>query len=392
MIGPAWDENLDVAVSLDHVANDSNAHASPMRRASLIKNEGTTVEAEANESSRDMSRLRLRFLSRLVSCDCSTPPNPHPPIGGTLDPLHHKNSTKGYGKAGKGKSYVTSHCHNRLMEDCERFVPELPEIANLAKQMTKQLKGKRITGLDLTQPKCLNMSVKKFRRIVGKTAGETTAHGKWLFTKLQSDDNLLLNLGMGGDLLYHKNDTTLPKKYQLRLVFNDNTGLTATFSWFGYIHLASDKELPRHKMTSKLGISPIDKEFTVEKLASLLSGRRGAIKSFLLNQENVAGIGNVYVQDILFKARLHPLRMTQTLTESEIEALHRSTCEALNQSIRLGGLKYERDLHGRYGKYGPEHFLVAYKTGKPCPVCKTAIVKIRTGSTASYICPKCQKL
>jgi formamidopyrimidine-DNA glycosylase len=100
----------------------------------------------------------------------------------------------------------------------------------------------------------------------------------------------------------------------------------------------------------------------------------------------------VYVQDILFKARLHPLRMTQTLTESEIEALHRSTCEALNQSIRLGGLKYERDLHGRYGKYGPEHFLVAYKTDKPCPVCKTAIVKIRTGSTASYICPKCQKL
>jgi formamidopyrimidine-DNA glycosylase len=234
------------------------------------------------------------------------------------------------------------------MEDCERFMPELPEIANLARQMTKQLKGKRVTGLDLTQPKCLNMSVKKFRRIVGKTVEETNAHGKWLFTELRPNDNLLLNLGMGGDLFYH--------------------------------------------MTGKLGTSPIDKEFTVEKFASLLSGRRGAIKSFLLNQENVAGIGNVYVQDILFKARLHPLRMTQTLTESEIEALHRSICEALNQSIRLGGLKYERDLHGRYGKYGPEHFLVAYKTDKPCPVCKTVIVKIRTGSTASYICPKCQKL
>jgi len=76
LIGPAWDESLEVAVSLDHVANDPNAHASPMRRASLIKNEGTTVKAEANESSRDMPRLRLRLLSRPVSCDCSTPPNP----------------------------------------------------------------------------------------------------------------------------------------------------------------------------------------------------------------------------------------------------------------------------------------------------------------------------
>ncbi|MGA2237782.1 MAG: DNA-formamidopyrimidine glycosylase family protein [Candidatus Bathyarchaeia archaeon] len=270
-------------------------------------------------------------------------------------------------------------------------MPELPEITNLSMQMTEQLNGKRITDLDVTQPRCINMSVKKFQRIGTKTVRETKARGKWLFTNLDPDDNLLLNLGMGGDLLYHENNTTLPKKYQLRLTFDDKTGLTVTFSWFGYIHLASDKELPKHKMTNKLGISPLDREFTAEKLASLLSGRRGAIKSFLLNQKNVAGIGNVYVQDILFKARLHPLRMIPTLAEPEIEALHKSMQEVLNLSIRLGGLKYERDLYGRNGKYGPEYYLVAYKTGEPCPVCKTAIMKIRTGSTASYICPKCQK-
>ena len=270
-------------------------------------------------------------------------------------------------------------------------MPELPEIENLAQQMVTQLKGKRITELEVTQPKCLNVPVKKFRRIVGKTLKETNARGKWLFTNLHPDDNLLLNLGMGGDLLYHKNSNTVPKKYQLRLTFGDKTELTATFSWFGYIHLASEKELPKHKMTNKLGISPLDKEFTAEKLGALLRGRRGAIKSFLLNQTNIAGIGNVYVQDILFKARLHPLRTIQTLTESEIEALYRSTCEVLNLSISLGGLKYERNLYGRYGKYGPEHYLVAYKTGEPCPMCKTTIAKIRTGSTASYICPKCQR-
>jgi len=221
---------------------------------------------------------------------------------------------------------------------------------------------------------------------------ETSAHGKWLFTRLDPNDNLLLNLGMGGDLRYHRNEVTLPKKYQLRLTFHDETELTATFSWFGYIHLASTKELPKHKMTNKLGVSPIDKGFTPESLASLLSGKRGAIKSFLLDQKNIAGIGNVYVQDILFKAKLHPLRMTQTLTASEIEALYRSIREVLNQSIRLGGLKYERDLYGRHGKFGPEHFLVGYRTKEPCPVCKTRIVKIKTGSTASYICPRCQRL
>jgi formamidopyrimidine-DNA glycosylase len=156
-------------------------------------------------------------------------------------------------------------------------------------------------------------------------------------------------------------------------------------------HIASDMDLSKHKMTSKLGISPIDAEFTVGRLGSLLSGRRGAIKSFLLDQKHVAGIGNVYVQDPLFIAKLHPLRTIQTLAEREIEALHQSLREVLNQSIRLGGLKYERDLYGRSGRYGPEHFLVAYKTNESCPVCGTAIAKIKTGTTASYICPKCQE-
>jgi formamidopyrimidine-DNA glycosylase len=244
----------------------------------------------------------------------------------------------------------------------------------------------------LTQPKCLNASVKKFRRISGKRMVETNARGKWLFTRLSPDDNLLLNLGMGGDLRYHKNDETLPKKHQLRLTFDDGTMLTVRFFWFGYIHLVSNRELPRHKMTGKLGVSPTDEDFTVEKLVSILSGRRGTIKSFLLDQKNIAGIGNVYVQDPLFRARLHPLRKIQTLTEAEIKALHLSIIEILNQSIKLRGLRYERDLYGRRGRYGPEQFLVAYKEGKPCPVCGKTIVKIRTGSTSSYICPKCQQL
>ncbi len=272
------------------------------------------------------------------------------------------------------------------------FMPELPEIVNLARQMSKELEGKRIKDAHVTQPKCLNVSVRRFRRVVGKRVEETRARGKWLFTRLDPNDNLLLNLGMGGDLLYHKNHSTIPKKYQLLLTFSNRSMLSVSFAWFGYIHLSSDRDLPKHLMTSGLGTVPTGEGFTTENLSSLLAGRRGAVKSFLLNQRNIAGIGNVYVQDILHKARLHPLRMTQTLTRTEIEALHGSMGAVLNQSIRLGGLKYERDLYGHNGKYGPEHFLVGYKTGKPCPSCKTVIVKIKTGSTASYVCPKCQHL
>lgn len=270
-------------------------------------------------------------------------------------------------------------------------MPELPEIAILSKQMTKQLTGKRIADVHLTQPKCLNMPVKRYRRVIGKRVNETTAKGKWLFTNLHPD-SLLLNLGMGGDLIYHKNEATIPQKYQLRISFKDESALTASFFWFGYIHLVFEKELPKHIMTNNLGISALDKELTVERFASLLSGRRGAIKSFLLDQRNISGIGNVYVQDPLFKAKIHPLRLIPTLRPREIQALYQSIQDVLNQSLRLGGLRYERNLYGRNGNYGPENFLVAYKTGKPCPVCRTRIVKIRTGSTASYVCPNCQKL
>jgi formamidopyrimidine-DNA glycosylase len=114
------------------------------------------------------------------------------------------------------------------------------------------------------------------------------------------------------------------------------------------------------------------------------------VKTFLLEQKNIAGIGNVYAQDILFRARLHPNRKLQTLSETEIKALYSAIKTVLNRSIELGGLAYELDFHGQKGKFDQNKFLVGYKTGKPCPECGTRIEKIKTGSTASYICPTCQ--
>lgn len=271
------------------------------------------------------------------------------------------------------------------------IIPELPEIAIIGRQMNRKLKGKSITDIDVKQPKNLNMTIQRFSRIcIGKVVEGVLSRGKWLFVKLGSTHTLLINLGMGAELVYFKSGQKLSEKHQFRLTFSDKTGFTVHFWWFGYIHLFPNKDLPTHKMTSVLGISPNDKEFTLWRFRKLIKCRKTTIKNFLLDQKNVAGIGNVYAQDILFKARLHPSRKAFSLSEDEVKDLFHSIKAVLNSSIRLGGLAYEVDFYGRKGRFGSDQFLVGYKAGKPCPVCNTTIEKIRTGSTATYTCPKCQ--
>lgn len=272
-------------------------------------------------------------------------------------------------------------------------LPELPEIAVIARQMNKEIAGKRIADIEARQPKNLDMPVKEFVKTAkGKTVNNVSSKGKWIFIKLDPAYYMLINRGMNADLLYFTPNQKLPEKYQFKLTFTDKTGFTIQFQWFGYIHLVPEKNLNKHKLIAQLGISPIDKEFTLEHFKNLLANKKTGIKSFLIDQKNVAGIGNVYIQDILFKAKLHPNRKISTLSEKEINDLYNAIRDILNRSIQLGGLAYEKDFYGQKGKLTINEFLVGYKTGKPCPTCKTSIEKIKTGSTSSYICSKCQPL
>jgi len=272
-------------------------------------------------------------------------------------------------------------------------MPELPELIVLGKQAAKEITGKQILKVEVYQPKCLNIPPEQFvETATGKTIGRIYSRGKWLFIKLEPDHYLLINLGMGADLLYFTPNSKIPEKYQFKLTFTDHSGFTIRFYWFGYTHLLHQKELRQHKLTAKLGISASDKEFTKEYLQKLLEKRKARIKSLLLDQKNIAGIGNVYIQDILFNARLHPNRKASTLSDQEVSNLYDAIKTVLNSSIEKGGLAYEKNFYGQKGNFRAENFQVGYKTGKLCPVCSTTIEKIRTGSTSSYICPKCQKL
>lgn len=268
-------------------------------------------------------------------------------------------------------------------------MPELPEITVRARQMKSELVGKTITGIEVLQSKCLNVPEEEFiESLTDAQLLDVTHRGKWLFIET-TQGWLLLNLGMGGEILLVSRET-LPEKRRLVFDFDDGSCLTVSFWWFGYAHYVRPGELDGHAMTAKLGLNVLD--LTADDLRTMLKGRRGRIKSYLLDQSRMAGIGNAYIHDILFLARLHPLRTADTLTDAEIDALAKAIYDGLQPSIDKGGAFYEVDLYGRKGGFTMNDILIGYKEGQPCPVCGTVIEKIKTGSTSSFVCPQCQPL
>jgi len=268
-------------------------------------------------------------------------------------------------------------------------MPELPEITCRAREMNEHLKGRTIRSIEVLQPKCLNVPTESFETgLVGAEIKETTYHGKWLLTNT-SQGHLLINMGMGGELLL-VDPKAMPEKWRVRFDFKDGATFAVNFWWFGNIHFVEPGKLPEHTMTAKLGPNAID--VSIDEFRELLGGRKGRIKSFLLDQSKIAGIGNAYVHDILFRAKLHPLRTIPTLSGSDIDLLHQGIHDEFQRSINKGAANYELDLLGQRGGFGAEDLLVGYRDDKACPECGTMIEKLKTGSTTSYICSQCQPL
>ncbi len=268
-------------------------------------------------------------------------------------------------------------------------MPELPEIVCRAREMNERLVGRSIQAIDVLQPKCLNVSPDAFRRALEGAEIRGVSHrGKWLVVETSSG-HLLLNLGMGGEILLVAS-AELPVKWRVRFDLDRRQSLTVNFWWFGYAHYAAPGRLRDHAMLASLGPNALD--VPLAEFHALLAPRRGAIKAFLLNQANLAGIGNAYIHDILFRARLHPLRAIPSLTAHEVAALHAAIHAELERSIALGAAAYEVGLDGKAGAFTAADLLVGYREGRPCPECGTSIEKTRTGSTASFLCPRCQPL
>lgn len=272
-------------------------------------------------------------------------------------------------------------------------MPEYPDIYILARSMDKALCDLVITDVTVNQPKCLNAPPDEFRgALLGRAFRRVGQRGKWALATMDGDITLAFNLGMGGEVRLHGPDEIPdPKRERIAFRLSDGSQLWAHFWWFGSVHVIPANGLHAHPQIGKLGPDPMADGFAPQRLAEMLRGKRGAIKKYLLDQSFIAGIGNVYIQDILWHAHLHPLRAAATLDADDVERLHRAIRHVVSEGIRWGGGPGEQDVWGNKGTYH-EHFQVGYQTGKPCPACGTLVEQLRIGATTSYICPRCQIL
>jgi formamidopyrimidine-DNA glycosylase len=266
-------------------------------------------------------------------------------------------------------------------------MPETPEITSRAIEMNKELTGKTIQAFEVLQPKCLNVTPDELNQFLGQAAIESVTHrGKWIMVRT-TRGWLLINLGMGGEILL-VNRSQMPAKYRLVIDFTDQTCLAINFWWFGYVHFCALDGLSAHAMIAKLGPNVLD--LSEEDFTTLIKPQKGKLKAFLLDQSRLAGIGNAYIHDILFLAKLHPNRVIASLTAAEISALYQGIQDGLRPSLAKGGAFYEMNLYGQKGGFLMEDIIIGYRENTPCPQCGTPIQKIKTGSTSSFICPTCQ--
>jgi formamidopyrimidine-DNA glycosylase len=260
--------------------------------------------------------------------------------------------------------------------------------------MENALQNQQITNVTVNQPKVLNLPVPDFHRaVVGRTFQGFRQRGKWILTSLTENWTLAFNLGMGGEISLH-NPEEVPDPQHERVVFvlGNNKQAWVHFWWFGHVHAVPTEKLSDHPQLGTLGIEPLSEDFTISTLSSMLENRRGRIKSYLLDQRFIAGIGNVYVQDILWHARLHPNRKANTLEPDDITRLHDAIRLVLQQGIQFGPGPGEQDIFGKKGNWGKVkgYPQIAYRKGESCPSCNHTIEEIRVGSTTSFICPRCQ--
>ena len=269
-------------------------------------------------------------------------------------------------------------------------MPELPEVETIKNELSPHVIGRRFTNVIVCDAKPVKRpSVDEFRReVIGQNISRLERRGKYLIFRLSSDNVLIIHLKMTGTLLLNPEQTD---RYA-RVVFNLDDGSQLVFTdrrRLGALWLLENEQA----VIGKLGPEPLAPEFTVETLAERLHKRQAPIKAVLLDQGFIAGIGNMYADEALFAAKIHPLRKANSLSTQEIRKLHKAIVDVLRSAIDNKGASvdtYKRP-DGRLGT-AHDNFNVAHRGGKLCPVCGTPIQRLAVRNRGSYFCPKCQKL
>lgn len=259
-------------------------------------------------------------------------------------------------------------------------MPELPEIEHLAASLRSTIVGRSIVDSRCKQPKMLNLAPEEFARQARGQVVAVTRRAKSCVLRLEKG-SIWLHLGLGGEVkLAHRPEG----EPQLALLLDDDRQLILDKTFMGHAHFFSEADLPQR--WQDFGPEPLGDEFTVETLRSLLAGRaKQAVKAVLMDQSRLAGIGNVYSDEILHAARLHPARPAGSLDAEETQRLYDAIRGVLRESIAAGGVEEYADVHGQRG-----HYELRIHGTQFCHTCGGPASKVASGGRTAYYCPACQ--
>ena len=264
-------------------------------------------------------------------------------------------------------------------------MPELPEVETVSRKLKPGIVGKTILSADLRWPRTLAYpSPRKFKtQIQGQKIQDVGRRAKFLIIQL-TDLYLLIHLRMSGDLFVR--DSTIRPGTHDRLIIKLSENKSLVFNdtrKFGRVWLTATPE----EVLGKLGPEPLDTDFTPEWLHSALHSRHRQIKPLLLDQTFLAGLGNIYTDEALHMARLHPLTVSNSVTVEQALALHQAIHSVLNEGIRRNGASFDWVYRG--GEF-QNYFRVYAREDEECPVCGTRIKRILVGQRSTHYCPRCQ--
>lgn len=271
-------------------------------------------------------------------------------------------------------------------------MPELPEVETIRRYLATHLVGQTIRRA-LLYTKALRRPIPALNRILPHlVVSEVRRLGKYLLICFDQG-TLIMHFGMSGRLHWIQNNAKRSKHDHLDMVLSDNSRLRYNDPRrFGML-LWYVGAINQHPIFAKLGPEPLSQQVTARYLYCLASFKRTAIKLLLLNQDFIAGIGNIYASEILFRARIHPARLANNITYAEWILLVRAIKQVLKSAIQAGGssIKSFISVNGQLGAFQSQHAVYA-RTSQPCTICSTPIEALLQGQRISFYCPYCQIL
>jgi len=272
-------------------------------------------------------------------------------------------------------------------------MPELPEVETVKRVLKNKLSGLVIKNIKLNYAKTIEYPLSEIfiKNIINQKINDVKRRGKWLIFDLD-DYYLLSHLRMEGKYNFKSNGDLENKHEHVIFYLSDNTELRYQDTRkFGRMHLINKADLDTYSKLLELGYEPWDDQLTVKYLKDKYKNKKLAVKSVVLDQSIIVGIGNIYADEILFLSHINPLKSANLLTDKELTSIIVNTKDVLTKAIALGGTTIRTfsagDNHGNF----QDQLLVHGKEKQACLVCGDIIKKIKVGGRGTYYCPTCQK-